>query len=107
MRLGKNEAIYNYLAINHPELVEDDFFKPDLQAVVSVPQKSPEGAIYRTESALDLLERTKKFNVETRNNIYNLILIIIKDDLNYLQNLFSIEKIYKSNLKYLLSKLKN
>ena len=64
MRLGKNEAIYNYLAINHPELVEDDFFKPDLQAVVSVPQKSPEGAIYRTESALDLLERTKKFNVE-------------------------------------------
>ena len=64
MRLGKNEALYQYLAQNHPELVEDDFFKPDLQAVVSVPQKSPEGAIYRTESAMDLLERTKKFNVE-------------------------------------------
>ena len=63
-RLGKNEALYQYLAINHPELIEDDFFKPDLQAVVSVPQKSPEGAIYRTESALDLLERTKKFNME-------------------------------------------
>jgi ribonucleoside-diphosphate reductase alpha chain len=64
MRLGKNEALYQYLAANHPELIEDDFFKPNLQAVVSVPQKSPEGAIYRTESALDLLERTKKFNLE-------------------------------------------
>jgi ribonucleoside-diphosphate reductase alpha chain len=64
MRLGKNEAIYQYLSKHHPELVEDDFFKPDLQAVVSVPQKSPKGAIYRTESAMDLLERTKKFNTE-------------------------------------------
>jgi ribonucleoside-diphosphate reductase alpha chain len=64
MRLGKNEAIYKYLAEFHPELVEDDFFKPDIQAVVSVPQQSPNGAIYRTESAFDLLERTKKFNVE-------------------------------------------
>ena len=64
MRLGKNEAIYKYLAANHPALVEDDFFKPDIQAVVSVPQRSPKGAIYRTESAMDLLERTKKFNME-------------------------------------------
>jgi ribonucleoside-diphosphate reductase alpha chain len=64
MRLGKNEALYQYLAQNHPELVEDDFFKPDLQAVVSVPQKAPNGAIYRTESPMDLLERTKKFNIE-------------------------------------------
>ena len=64
MRLGKNEALYQYLADNHPELVEDDFFKPDIQAIVSVPQKAPEGAIYRTESPMDLLERTKKFNVE-------------------------------------------
>ena len=64
MRLGKNEALYQYLSQSHPELVEDDFFKPDIQAVVSVPQKAPEGAIYRTESPMDLLERTKKFNVE-------------------------------------------
>ena len=64
MRLGKNEALYKYLFQNHPELIEDDFFKPNLQAIVSVPQKSPKGAIYRTESALDLLERTKKFNLE-------------------------------------------
>ena len=64
IRLGKNEALYTYLSKNHPELIEDDFFKPDLQAIISVPQKSPEGAILRTESALDLLERTKKFNLE-------------------------------------------
>jgi ribonucleoside-triphosphate reductase (thioredoxin) len=60
MRLGKNESLYKYLIQNHPELLEDDFFKPTIQAIISVPQKSPEGAIYRTESALDLLERTKK-----------------------------------------------
>jgi ribonucleoside-diphosphate reductase alpha chain len=64
IRVGKNEAIYSYLAINHPELVEDDFFKPTIQAVISVPQKAPEGSILRTENVIDMLERTKKFNIE-------------------------------------------
>ncbi len=64
MRVGKNESLYTYLINNHPKLVEDDLFKPHLQAVVSIPQKAPEGAILRTESALNLLERTKKFNIE-------------------------------------------
>jgi len=64
IRVGKNEAIYSYLAINHPELVEDDFFKPTIQAVISVPQQAPEGSILRTENVLDMLERTKKFNVQ-------------------------------------------
>jgi len=64
MRVGKNESLYTYLINNHPKLVEDDLFKPHLQAVVSIPQKAPEGAILRTESALNLLERTKKFNME-------------------------------------------
>jgi len=64
MRLGKNESLYKYLAHYHPELVEDDFFKPTIQAVISIPQKSPKGSILRTESAIDLLERTKKFNME-------------------------------------------
>ena len=49
---------------NHPELVEDDFFKPTLQAIISVPQKAPEDALLRSASSLDLLERTKKFNME-------------------------------------------
>ena len=64
MRLGKNESLYKHLVKYHPELVEDDFFKPEIQAIISVPQKAPEGAIYRTESAMDLLERTKKLNIE-------------------------------------------
>jgi len=28
MRVGKNEAIYAYLRVNHPELLEDDYFRP-------------------------------------------------------------------------------
>jgi len=65
IRVGKNEAIYTHLAIHHPELLEDDFFKPTIQAVISIPQKAPEGAIIRSEeSALMLLERVRKFNME-------------------------------------------
>ncbi len=60
VRVGKNESIYTYLNINHPELLEDEYFKPHLQAVISVPQKAPAGAITRQESALDLLNRTSK-----------------------------------------------
>ncbi len=61
IRVGKNESMYTYLYINHPELLEDEYFRPHDTAVISVPQKAPEGAIYRTESALDLLERVKYF----------------------------------------------
>ena len=64
IRVGKNEAIYTHLAINHPELVEDDFFKPTIQAVISVPQSAPEGSIVRTENVMDMLERVKKFNLQ-------------------------------------------
>ena len=59
MRVNKNEAIYSYLAIYHPELIEDEYFSPDTTAVISVPQKAPEGSITRYESTLDLLERVK------------------------------------------------
>ena len=61
IRVGKNEAIYTYLSIYHPELIEDDFFRPHDTAIISVPQKAPEGAILRTESAMELLERVKLF----------------------------------------------
>jgi ribonucleoside-diphosphate reductase alpha chain len=64
IRVGKNEAIYSYLAANHPELVEDDFFKPTIQAVISVPQRAPQGSILRTENVIDMLERTKRFNTQ-------------------------------------------
>lgn len=60
IRVGKNESIYTYLLINHPELLEDEYFKPHQQAVISIPQKAPDGAITRQESALDLLNRVSK-----------------------------------------------
>jgi len=64
VRVGKNESIYSYLAINHPELIEDEYFRPHDTAVISVPQKAPEGAILRTESPFQLLERVKKITQE-------------------------------------------
>jgi len=64
IRVGKNESIYTYLSINHPELIEDEYFKPKDQAVISLPVKAPEGSILRFESPMDLLERVAKFNLE-------------------------------------------
>jgi ribonucleoside-diphosphate reductase alpha chain len=64
MRIGKNEPIYTYLKNNLPQLVEDEFFKPHIQAVISIPIKAPEGAILRTESPIDTLERVKKIHKE-------------------------------------------
>ncbi len=63
IRVGKNEAIYSYLAVNHPELVEDEYFNPTEQAVISIPQKAPKDAIIRTENVFDLLERVKNFSI--------------------------------------------
>jgi len=67
LRVGKNEAIYTYLNINHPELVEDEYFRPHDTAVISIPQKAPNGAIMRTESPFQLLERVKKVATEWVN----------------------------------------
>jgi ribonucleoside-diphosphate reductase alpha chain len=64
IRVGKNEPIYWHLAIHHPELIEDEFFRPHDTAVISVPQRAPEGAILRTESAFQLLRRVKKITQE-------------------------------------------
>ncbi len=64
LRVGKSEAIYNYLSKNIPELVEDEYFSPHTTAVISVPQKAPEGAIMRTESPFALLERVKRVATE-------------------------------------------
>jgi len=63
MRVGKNEAIYIYLKNQIPELIEDDVFNPT-QAVISIPQKAPDGAILKeNESALSLLERAKSYQI--------------------------------------------
>ena len=60
LRVGKNEAIYAYLAENIPQLIEDDYFRAHDTAVISIPQKAPKGAIMRTESPFQLLERVKR-----------------------------------------------
>jgi len=60
IRVGKNESIYKHLMEHHPELVEDEYFRPHDTAVISVPQKAPDGAIMRTESPFQLLERVKR-----------------------------------------------
>jgi len=64
LRVGKNEAIYSYLMENHPELIEDDYFRTHDTAVISIPQKAPKGAIMRTEKPIDLLERIKRVATE-------------------------------------------
>ena len=64
IRVGKNESMYKYLVKNHPELVEDEFFRPHDTAVISIPQKAPKGSILRDESPFDLLERIKKVATE-------------------------------------------
>jgi len=63
IRLGKNEAICQFFLKNHPELIEDDQMN-SAQCIIAIPQSSPEGSIIRTETAIDLLERVKKFNLE-------------------------------------------
>ena len=64
VRVGKNESIYTHLLIHHPELIEDEYFRPHDTAVITVPQKAPENAITRKESALQLLKRVKKVTEE-------------------------------------------
>ena len=64
IRVGKNESMYKYLASNHPELIEDEFFRPHDTAVISIPQKAPKNSILRHESPFDLLERIKKVATE-------------------------------------------
>ena len=88
VRVGKNEAIYTYLSINHPELIEDEYFRPHDTAVISIPQQAPIGAIMRTESPFQLLDRIKKVHLEwvkpghrTGNNTHNVSATVsLKED---------------------------
>jgi ribonucleoside-diphosphate reductase alpha chain len=71
IRVGKNESMYGYLNQNHPELIEDDYFRGHDTAVISIPQKAPKGSILRNESPFDLLERVKKVATEWVKNGHN------------------------------------
>jgi ribonucleoside-diphosphate reductase alpha chain len=64
MRFNKNEDIAAYLMVNHPEMCEDDVLRPNDTVCVRIPIKAPEGSIFRTETAIDTLERVKKFSQE-------------------------------------------
>lgn len=61
IRVTKNESIYAYLDLMHPELLEDDQFDPN-SAIISIPIKAPEGAVTREESSLQLFQRVMDFN---------------------------------------------
>jgi len=52
------------LMINHPELCEDDVLRPTDTLCVRIPVKAPEDSILRTETAIDTLERVKRFSTE-------------------------------------------
>ena len=88
VRVGKNEAIYTYLATHHPELIEDEYFRPHDTAVISILQKAPKGAIMRSESPFSLLDRIKKVHLEwvkpghrTGNNTHNVSATVsLKED---------------------------
>ncbi|HEY9487312.1 MAG TPA: hypothetical protein VIQ51_03225, partial [Chryseosolibacter sp.] len=69
VRIGKNEALYAYLAEHHPELLEDDVLNSK-QAIIVIPQQAPKGSIVRTGDVMDLLERIRKFNTEWVKNGY-------------------------------------
>lgn len=63
IKLGKNEALYKYVSDKMPSLIEDDYFKPHLDAFIKIPVAAPKGAIISSqETAITLLERIKYFS---------------------------------------------
>jgi len=64
IRFGLNEDIAQYLLQNHPELCELDELRPHDTLCVRFPISAPEGSILRIETAIDTLERVKKFSQE-------------------------------------------
>lgn len=61
LRINKEEPIYQYLMDTIPDLMEDEYFNPSREAVLTIPIKAPDGAVFRSESPLDMLERVKRY----------------------------------------------
>jgi len=88
VRVGKEEPLYKYLSEYAPEIIEDDFFKPNEQGVISIPQSAPEGSVLRNEeTALQFLERIKRFSTDwikpghrTGDNTHNISATVTIDD---------------------------
>lgn len=64
IRFGMNEAIAHYFMDNHQGLWEIDELRPQDTICVRFPIKAPKDSILRTETAIDTLERVKKFSIE-------------------------------------------
>ena len=64
IRFGMNEAIAHYFMDNHEGLWEIDELRPQDTICVRFPIKAPKDSILRTETAIDTLERVKKFSIE-------------------------------------------
>lgn len=96
IRMNKDDALSRYLSSVIPELVEDDTFSSS-GVVVTIPQKSPEGAITRgQENAFDLLNRTFNYHDnwikpghKTGANTHNVSVTVSykKEDVNQLGDL--------------------
>jgi ribonucleoside-triphosphate reductase (thioredoxin) len=62
MQCSKNEPLYKYLAIMHPELVQDLVLLPG-SAVIEIPQRAPQNGITREdETTSSMLNRVKRYN---------------------------------------------
>lgn len=61
-RYSRSDALAQYLEKNHPEICEIDQRDPTTLCV-RLPIQSPDGAITREETALDMLERVKRYNM--------------------------------------------
>lgn len=64
MQCKVNDDLYNFFTEHAPKLIKVMDYDPN-SAVIGIPQKAPDTAILREdETALDLLERIKRFNLE-------------------------------------------
>ena len=62
VRHNKDESLSLYLKNKIPDLIEEDLTSPNT-IVISIPQKSPNGALLRSNSsAIELLDRAMKYN---------------------------------------------
>lgn len=60
VRVSKSEAIYTFLQIHLPEVLEDDVYSPEKNACIVIPQKAPVTGQFNS-SPVQLLERIKFF----------------------------------------------
>lgn len=64
MQCTVGDDLYNFFSTYHPKLIKIMDYQPK-DAVIGIPQKAPDNAVLREdETALDLLSRVKKFNLE-------------------------------------------